>query len=267
MSAVNMDFTFRMALLKLALVALTVSVCANGQVATHDDVPDVLGRARSSYYNLTRKGFKGFTATVEPNWEIILASSATSENLKVFRDVKFSMVVDGNGVVTVRHELGPNAAKPNLEPIVQKIHYDTERLIVGFFNTWRTFMVSSPFPETENPIKLENPDNQYRLVYNRQAGEVVIMMTRDFLITDWSLSGPAAKRTVKPHFEKTADGFLLTSYQGLFEPVGAGIKTTLDFTIEYQDVSGLKLPHKVQLKGMHGSEPVEAELVFTVKGE
>jgi len=264
MSAVNRYFTFRTSLFKLAWLALIVSVCVNGQVPTHDDVP---GRARSSYYNLTRKGFKGFTATVDPNWEIILANAATSENLKVFRDVKFFMVVDGSGVVTVRHELGPNAAKPNLETIVQKIHYDMERLIVGFFNTWRIFMVSSPFPETESPIKLETPGDQYRLVYNRQAGEVVIMLTRDLLITDWSLTSPTAKRTVKPHFQKTADGFLLTSYQGLFEPVGAGIKTTLDFTIEYQDVSGLKLPYKVQLKGMHGSEPVEAELVFTVKSD
>ena len=67
------------------------------------------------------------------------------------------MVVNADGVVNVRHELGPNAAKPNLRNTVQKIHYDTERLIVGFFNTWRIFMVSSPFPETENPIKLETP--------------------------------------------------------------------------------------------------------------
>ena len=103
MSAVNRHFTFRTSLFNLAWSTLILSVCVNGQVPTHDDVPV---RARSSYYNLSRKGFKGFTATVDPNWEIILANAATSENLKVFRDVKFSMVVDADGVVTVRHELG-----------------------------------------------------------------------------------------------------------------------------------------------------------------
>jgi hypothetical protein len=40
----------------------------------------------------------------------------------------------------------------------------------------------------------------------------------------------------------------------------------LDFNIEYQDVGGMKLPNKVRFSGMHGTEPVQAELVFTVDG-
>lgn len=246
------------------ILTLTLSVDAGDQIATHQDV---VAEARSAYYSLTKKGFKGFTATVEPNWKIILANTATPENLKVFRAVRFSMVVDEKGAVTVRHEVGANAAKPNLQPVVEKIQYDMERLIAGFFNTWRMFMVGSPFPETENPIKIENPGNQYRLFCNMRSGEVMIMMTGDFAITEWSLSGPTAKRTIKPHFEKTVDGLLLTAYQSFFEPIGDGIRTTLDFNIEYQDVGGMKLPHKVRFNGTHGSEPVAAEVVFTVNGE
>jgi hypothetical protein len=248
----------------LTILALTVSVYAGDQVATNQNV---IGQARSAYYSLTRKGFKGFTATVEPNWEVILAHTATPENLKLFRAVRFSMAVDANGAITVRHEAGANAAKPEFQPVVNKIHYDVERLLTGFFNTWRMFMVGSPFPESENQIKIENPGKQYRLFHSMQSGEVMIMMTGDFLITEWNLSGPRAKRTVKPHFQKTADGFLLTSYQGVFEPIGDGIKTTLDFNIEYQDISGIKLPHRVRLSGTHGSEPVEAELVFRVNSD
>ena len=92
-------------------------------------------------------------------------------------------------------------------------------------------------------------------------------MDGDFLITEWNLSGPRAMRKIKPHFQKTDDGFLLTGYQEFSEPIGAGNKTTLDFNVEYQDVSGLRLPHKVRFKGMHGIEPVAAELVFRVNGE
>lgn len=248
----------------LTILALTVSVYADDQIAINQDV---IGQARSAYYSLTRKGFKGFTATVEPNWEVILAHTATPKNLNVFRALRFSMVVDANGAVTVRHEVGANAAKPELQPVVEQIYYDVQRLVAGFFNTWRMFMVGSPFPETENPIKIENTVKQYRLFYTMQSGGVMIMMTGDFLITEWNVSDPRAKRTVKPHFQKTVDGFLLTGYQGVFEPIGDGIKTTLDFNIEYQDVSGIKFPHKVRLSGMHGSEPVEAELVFRVNGE
>ena len=248
----------------LTIYALTVSVCAGDQVVTNEDV---IGQARSAYYSLTRKGFKGFKATIEPSWEVILAHTATPENLKVFRAVRFSMVVDANGAVTVSHEVGANAAKPDLQPVVKQIHYDVQRLVTGFINTWRMFVVGSPFPETEYQIKIENPGKQYRLFYTMESGEVMILMTGDFLITEWNLTGPRAKRTVKPHFQKTVDGLLLSGYEGVFEPISEGPKTTLDFSIEYQEVGGMRLPHKVRFGGKHGSEPVEAELVFRVNGE
>ncbi|HEV8368343.1 MAG TPA: hypothetical protein VGQ39_10365 [Pyrinomonadaceae bacterium] len=248
----------------LTIFAVTVSDYAGDQVATTNH--DLVGRARDSYYSLPKKGFKGFTATVEPNWKIILADTATRENLKVFRAVKFSIVVAADGVATVHYRVDANAAKPELQPFVNRIHYDLERLVAGFFNTWRLFMVGSPFPEMERPIKIENPGDQYRLFYTLQSGALMIMMTDDFLITEWNLSGPTAKRTIKPHFQKTIDGHLLTDYQSVFEPTGDGIKTTLDFNIEYRNVSGMKLPHKVRLKGMHGDESIESELVFRVNG-
>jgi hypothetical protein len=252
----------------LTIFALTVSVSTGHQAINQNVIrQDVIGQARSAYYSVTKKGFKGFTATLEPNWEVILAHTATPKNLKVFRAVRFSMVVDASGAVTVRHEVGANAAKPELQPVAEKIHNDVQRLVAGFFNTWRMFMVDSPFPETENQIKIENPGKQYRLFYTMPSGAMMILMTGDFLITEWNLSSPRVKRTVKPQFQKTVDGFLLTGYQGVVEPIGDGIKTTLDFNIEYQDVGGMKLPLKVRLSGMHGSEPVEAELVFRVNGE
>lgn len=251
--------TARVACSLLIVLVLTVSAQPRPQSATDQTV---ISRARTTYYSLARKGFKGFTATVEPNWEVILAQTATPANLKVFRAVRFTMVVDGNGAVTVSHEVGPNA--PGAE-VVNRIHYDVQRLVTGFFNTWRIFVVRSPFPETENQFKIENANKQYRLSYTTQSGEVTIAMTDDLVIKEWNLTASTSKRTVKPRFQKTADGLLLTDYQGLFEPIGDGIKTTLDFHIDYQDAGGAMVPRKVRLSGMHGSEPVEAELSFILK--
>jgi hypothetical protein len=246
----------------LTILSLTVSVDTGAHPVAEQGV---IGQARSAYYNLTSKGFKGFTATVEPNWKVILADTGTKENLKVFSAVRFSMVVAANGDVAVRHSVSANATKPNLQPFINKIDYDVERLISGFFNTWRIFMVSSPFPETEE-IKIENSGAEKLLSFNIQSGKVTILTTGEFLITEWNLTAPTGKRTVKPRFQKTVDGFLLTGYQSVFEPINAGIMTTLDFNIEYQDVDGMKLPHKVRFSGMHGTEPVEAELIFRVAG-
>lgn len=246
----------------LIVPVLTVSAFPRHQT---DANQDVISRARSAYYSLTRKGFKGLTATVEPNWEVILAQTATHENLKIFRAVRFSMVVDANGAVTVTHEVGANASGAKLQPTVNRIHADVQRLVTGFFNTWRIFVVSSPFPETENQLKLERLGKQYRLVSTTQSGEVTIAMTDELLIKEWNFNAPALKRTVRPQFQKTADGFLLTDYKQIFEPAGNGIKTTLDIHIQYQDFNGMKVPQKVRLSGMHGREPVEAELTFIPK--
>ncbi len=246
----------------LTLLALTGSVYPYEQSPANQDV---INQARSAYYSLARKGFKGFTATIEPNWQVILAQTATPANLKIFRAVQFSMVVDANGAVTVTHEVGADAAKPDLQPTVNRIHYDIQRLVTGFFNTWRTFAVSSPFPETANDVKIDNVGKQYRVFYRTQSGEVTIAMNSDLLMTEWNFSAPNVKRTVKPKFQNTVDGLLLTGYHGVFQPAGPGIKTTLDFQIEYQDVSGMQVPRKLRFNGMHGNEPVEAELVFTIK--
>ena len=248
----------------LTILALTASVYPQEHSPANQDV---ISQARNAYYSLPRKGFKGFTATIEPNWEVILAQTATPANLKIFRAIRFSMVVDANGAVTVTHEVGADAAKPDLQPTVDRIHYDIQRLVTGFFNTWRIFAVNSPFPETASDVKIENAGKQYRVSYQTQSGDVTIAMNSDLLMTEWNFSAPTVNRTVKPKFQKTVDGLLLTGYHGVFEPIGPGIKTTLDFQIEYQDVSGMKVPRKLRFNGMHGSEPVEAELVFTIKDQ
>ena len=245
----------------LLILAVSGSVLPCEQSAANEQL---INKARGSYYSLSRKGFTGFSAGVEPNWEVILAQTATPATLTVFRAVQFSMVVDANGAVTVTHEVGANAAKPELQPTVTRIHSDVQRLVTGFFNTWRIFVVSSPFPDTE--FQIENPGKQYQFFYTTPAGKVSITTTDELMITEWNLVGPTVKRTVKPQSQKTADGSLLTGYHQVFDPIGPGIKTTLDFQIEYQDAGGMKLPYKVRLAGMHGAEPVEAELVFRLKG-
>lgn len=246
----------------LLIFTLTVSVYPREQTANKQDL---ISQARAAYYSLERKGFKGFSATIEPNWEVILAQTATAQNLKIFRDVRFSMLVDANGAVIVSHEVGPNATKPELQPVVNRIHLDVQRLVTGFFNTWRMFVVSSPLPGTENQFKIENAGKQKSISYTTPFGQVTITMAGDLSIKEWNLSRSTVKRTVKPRFQKTVDGYLLTDYQQIFEPLGDGIKTTLDVHIEYQDLNGMKVPQKVRLSGMHGGEPVEAELAFRVK--
>src|ERR1700752_339766 len=220
---------------------------------------EMIGQARSAYYNPKRQGLAGFQATIKPNWKVILGQTSTPKNLKVFQSIRFSLAADANGVVTVTHDFAEN---PQAEAYVKPIHDDVQRLVSGFFRIWGVFMISSPFPESGSPLKTDNVAQECRLYFTYQTTDVVLAMTNDLLITELKLSSPRARRTIKPVFQKTSEGLLLKGYHSLFDPVGEGIRSELDATIEYQDVAGMKLPRKLEIRGMLGAEPIAAELSF-----
>lgn len=242
-----------------------VTICAlNFSVITHSAQSggqDVIGQARGTYYNLKSQGFYGLKANIEPNWEVTLGPTASKENLKIFRAVRFTMTADSNLAVTVSHEV-VDTEKARVEPYIRQIHENVRRLVAAFFGTWARFMVNSPFPQDKTQIRIDNSGREYFLFYTADSADVMLTMTKDLLITEWKFTGATAKRTIKPLFEKTDEGLVLIGYKTIFEPVGEGIKTTLDFTVEYHEVGGIKLPDKIEIRGLHGSEPVAAELSF-----
>jgi hypothetical protein len=241
----------------LTVAALTMPVSADVS-----GCQEMISQARSAYYNLGQHGFTGFKAMIEPNWEVTLGPASTQESVKLFSSLHFSMSSDANGAVTVTHDIAA-ADKARVEAYVTEIHNNVQRLVVGFFGVWNRFMVNSPFPANDAALKFNKAGKECRLLFTTESTDVSLALTKDLVITEWSLSGPRTKRTIKPRFQKTAGGLLLNGYSSLFVPVGEGIRTELEITIQHQDVEGLKLPHKVKLRGTHGGEPVAAELTFS----
>lgn len=239
------------------IYALTVSISGHPARASREDV---IGQARAAYYNLKTQGFNGFEAALEPKWEVILGPTATSENLKVFRAMRFAISVDPTGAATVSHVV-LGAKTTRVDPYIKQIHYNIQRLVSAVMGTWARFMVNSPFP-VASQIKVERLAKGYNLFYTIESTDVMLTVADDWLITEWKLTDSKAKRTIKPFFQKTIDGFLLTGYHSVFEPRGEGNKTSWDISIDYQIVSNMRIPRKIQFKGTHGSEPVEAELTL-----
>jgi hypothetical protein len=170
------------------------------------------------------------------------------------------MVVDANGTVNISREFA-EPDKTRVGPYAAQIHENIQRLVSGFFGTWARFVIESPFPQDEAQAKIESSGIEYRVFYTMDSAHIALALSND-LITEWKLTLPNARRTITPFFQKTAGGLLLKSYKSLFEPVGDGVKTTLDVTIEYQDVDGMKLPHKIGIRGLYGRDPIAAELRF-----
>ncbi len=221
---------------------------------------EVVRRARSAYYNLRELGFTGFAANLEPNWEVILKGAASAEALKLFRGLRFSVSLDDTGTVKVsRHGPAPPAIT---EDRIKEIDGNVARLVTGFFRTWKMFMMGSPFPEGSRDLQIENLGKQYRLSFAGQGEKVVTTMTDDFTITEVKVSAPTYNGTIKPRFEKTSRGYVLTSYEGNYEPTSGQRKTRISVRIDYEEVGGLKLPQKVRFSGTYSDDPIEAELLL-----
>ena len=221
---------------------------------------DAIGQARSSYYNPKRQGFGGFTASIKPNWKVTLGPTATQQNLKVFQSIRFLLALDANGAVTVTRDFAEQAA--GQEAYVKQIQENLQRLVSGFFGVWTVFTLTSPLPESGSALKIDNRTGELQLAYTTDTTNVGLKLTSDFAITELTLNSPGARRIIKPVFEKTPEGFLLKGYHSLYEPVGQGVKTDLEVTIEYQFVDVIRLPHKLELRGILGNEPIAAELIF-----
>ena len=219
---------------------------------------DLIRQARRAYYSATAHGFNGFQAKIDPNWKVILGPTATPSNLKFFQSLRFAVTVDAAGSATVAYEVGRTQ---RVEAYVKRIHDDVERLVSRFFSTWALFMVSSPFPESQ--LKIEPLSNAYRILYTLQSAEVVLTLTDDLQIKELMIIDPSSRRTINPLFQKTSEGLLLRDYHTVFEPIGPGSKSTIDTTVEYRDLGGMKLPNRIHVTGIYANEPVEAELSFS----
>ena len=177
-----------------------LSAPASGDSASVD-CDNLISQARGAYYNLKKQGFGGFKSTVEPDWEVILGPISTPHNLKIFRALRFSMVADANGTVTVTHEIA-ESEKAAVEAYVKEIHDNVQRLVAGFFGAWSRFTISSPFPENETSFRIDDSANQCRLFFTTESTDVVLAVANDLLITEWKLSGARSRRTIKPRFKK-----------------------------------------------------------------
>lgn len=239
----------------IALHAFTMNALAAG------NCEEKISAARNAYYNPKSHGFAGFTATIKPNWKVILGPTSTRQNLKVFQSIRFSLEADANGAVKVTRDFAENAA--GAEAYIKEIQENLQRLVSGFFGIWSVFTITSPFPaESENSLKFENAGNECRVFYSTNTTDVVLAMTDANVISELKLNSPRARRTIKPVFEKTSEGLLIKGYHSLFEPIGAGMKSDLKVAIEYQEVDGIKLPSKLELRGKLGADPIAAELSF-----
>ncbi len=138
-----------------------------------------------------------------------------------------------------------------------------EQAVSGFFETWSPFVLTSPFPELESEYQLEDLGKEYRLSYKEGSADVVTTMTKDLVITNLKVTTSTFDSVMKPQFAKSPGGFVLSGYDANYTPTSGPGLTHLIVQIEYQEISGLQLPHKLNMDVVYDGTPSQMELVFS----
>ena len=230
---------------------------------------EIVKQARAAYYSLRKLGLSEFQANIKPNWEMTLKKEletnpeGAQNGLKMLNGLHFSMTLDPAGNVKVEHR--SDAPPPNEQVAAgfNQIYSGMDQAVSGFFATWSLFMLTSPFPAVESAYQLEEVNGQYRLSYKEGSSDVATTMNKDLTIIEIVVNSPEFKSTIKPQISKSPKGFLLSGYEGDYKPTSGTGDVQLKVRLDYQQVSGLQLPNKLDMDSVYDGAPTQMQLVFS----
>src|SRR5215472_2392679 len=136
--------------LKICLLLLLVSISGLAQAQTAQAPAsakvtaqqEIVKQARQSYYSLRAVGLDEFQSTVKPNWELILKDEIKSDPvqteaaLKLLNGLHFTMVLDQEGKVSVKHRTDFNPPNEQARHGFDQIYSGIDQAVSGFFATW-----------------------------------------------------------------------------------------------------------------------------------
>lgn len=244
----------------LCLTFLSSMALAQAPVANRQEI---VRQAQKSYYSLSERGLSDFRCEVKPDWDTMYASIKTDpvgreQVLPALKQMHFQFLVGPNGAATASHQAEVPPPDHEVANRVQESATGMEQVLTGFFETWSQFMVNSTLPEPGADYRLDDQDGNYHLSFKQDASEVDIFMNHDFAITETRVNGSGVNGTVRPHFMRLAQGFVLDSY----EYSSSSNSQKLTVKVKYQEIEGLNLPEFVDVSMKFPSSAVAIPLHF-----
>jgi hypothetical protein len=222
----------------------------------------LLNQARQKYYNLKRAGLVEFQSRLYPNWRVVLGDAATENSIKLLNALQFSVSVDAASRFRLDHRTD-GAPNERTARAFEAICKDMDESTARFFATWSVFMLTAPFPDATSDYEVEQIGDHFRFSQTDNAIRTVTVTDKDFMITDMAVSGQGFTASLKPVLEKTADGYVLSGYSGDYQALSNGRKTLLTVSLDYEQVSGLRLPHRVKFDTIYDGKPAQLEWLLT----
>jgi hypothetical protein len=212
------------------------------------DPEALLAKARAAYIGLSARGFRGYRFVARPDWSVSLAELAKSDPagyeaaLKLLTQIRFDVRVGAHGQSQVTHTV-VDAPNEGATQGLNQIYQGVEQALNGFFQTWGPFVVQRPVPAAGVPCKVVDLGAQYQFSWE-ETGEVRVELRTDraFAISVMKIASPAFDAVIQPTFDRTAQGLVLTGYEGDFKPKGDGAAMNLKIRITNQVLEGLPVP-------------------------
>ena len=255
---------------KGAAFALVLLMAIPALAADRADKREIIKQAREAYYSLRRSGLDSFQVNITVNWDVVLKGQTTTpagreSAMKLLNGLHFAAAFGADGKTVVTHRADTPAPNEQSQRGYDQIFGGMDQVITGFMDTYKPFMVGSPFPEIQSDYLIEDFNNGYRLSYKEDANtQVITLMTKTFVITETVVHAADFDSTIKPTFLATADGYVLAGYDGDYVP--SKTKTgavKLIGALEHSFVNGLRMPKKLAFDSTVDGVPNATELTFT----
>jgi hypothetical protein len=224
------------------------------------DKAQILLTARERYYNLRTLGLSEVQVAIRPNWDVLLEGTTPAPSARaLLNNLHFWILIDAAGKLTLTHDA--KALPPDRVEGVEKIFKGMNSSVTGFFRTWSIFLLNSPFPVPGSEYSIERRANGFRFSQRQGELDVAIDTDNEFAITE--IRAVAADRTssLKPVLEKTSAGLVLTGYTASSRRAD-GSNTTVQASLQYETVSGVRLLQKVNLDTVFQGALTKFEWVF-----
>lgn len=223
----------------------------------------ILLAARQSYYNLKQAGMVEFRANIKPNWEVVLGAESDAATVKLLNTLHFSISIDPESQFRMSNRADAPPSSEKMAAAFDDIYRQMYQAVSSFVTTWSVFMLTSPFPAPDVDCEVGQTEDQIRFSHKEQNNRVVTLTNKDFKVIEMTVVGKGFSASLNPVLEKTPAGYILKGYSGVYRTPSATQDTQLKVTIDYHEMTGLRLPHRVYVDTIYAGIPAQIEWLFT----
>src|SRR5882724_517797 len=252
-------------LLRVLVVGLFMPLgCSVAYASTQKiDKKQLLSSARQKYYNLKRAGLVELESNIQPNWDVVLGPQTNAATLKLLNAIHFSMSIDSQSTFNMFHRTDDYAAKQKSSGALDPIYLGMHDAVSRFISTWSLFMLTSPFPDPDSECEVEQTADQIRFSRKERNDQVTTITNKDFSVSEITVVGEGFTASLKPVLETAPTGYMLKGYSGDYRTSSGARETLLKVSVDYQEIKGLQLPHKVYVETVYEKNPAQIEWLFT----